>query len=93
MPIYRILSNIQEQNDWSVASSRTSLEKYLNKQLISKDEFPEVRAPFGFGEVIQSARVDTKKLLSHYIQKMIPNQFISEKFELVYGQIPRQVLL
>ena len=35
LPIYRILSNIQEQNDWSVASSRTSLEKYLNKQLIS----------------------------------------------------------
>jgi glycine/D-amino acid oxidase-like deaminating enzyme len=81
LPIYRIFNSIQEKNDWGVAASRISLEKYLNKQLISEDQFPEVRAPFAFGEVIQSARVDTKKLLSHYIQKIIPNQFLSEKFD------------
>ena len=46
LPIYRIFNNIQEQNDWTVAASKTSLEKYLNKQLISKDYFSEVNAPF-----------------------------------------------
>lgn len=81
LPIYRILNSIQEKNDWGVAASRTSLEKYLNKHLISQDQFPEVRAPFAFGEVIQSARVDTKKLLSHYIKKIIHNKFLSEKFD------------
>lgn len=49
LPIYRIFNSIQEKNDWGVAASRISLEKYLNKQLISEDQFPEVRAPFAFG--------------------------------------------
>jgi glycine/D-amino acid oxidase-like deaminating enzyme len=89
LPIYRILNDIQEQNDWRVAASSTSLEKYLNKQLISEDKYPEVSAPFAFGEVIQSARVDTKRLLSHYIEKVIPNQFIPEKLDyraLIHGE-------
>ena len=90
LPIYRILNDIQEQNDWRVAASSTSLEKYLNKQLISEDKYPEVSAPFAFGEVIQSARVDTKRLLSHYIEKVIPNQFIPEKLDyraLIHGEL------
>ena len=90
LPIYRILNDIQEQNDWRAAASSTSLEKYLNKQLISEDKYPEVSAPFAFGEVIQSARVDTKRLLSHYIEKVIPNQFIPEKLDyraLIHGEL------
>jgi glycine/D-amino acid oxidase-like deaminating enzyme len=90
LPIYRILNDIQEQNDWRVAASSASLEKYLNKQLISEDKYPEVSAPFAFGEVIQSARVDTKRLLSHYIEKVIPNQFIPEKLDyraLIHGEL------
>ncbi len=81
LPIYRILNDIQEQNDWSVAASGTSLEKYLNKEFISEDKFTEVKAPFSFAEVIQSARVDIKILLTHYIKKIIPHQFISEKLD------------
>ena len=79
LPIYRILNDIQEQNNWSIAASRTSLEKYLNKQLIPKDKFPEVSAPFAFGEVTQSARVDIITLLTCYIKKIVPHQFLSEK--------------
>ena len=45
-PYIESLNDIQEQNDWRVAASSTSLEKYLNKQLISKDNFSEVNAPF-----------------------------------------------
>ena len=81
LPIYRILNDIKEQNNWSIAASRTSLEKYLNQQLIPKDKFPEVSAPFAFGEVIQSARVDIITLLTCYIKKIIPHQFISEKLD------------
>ena len=81
LPIYRILNDVHEQNDWRVAASSTSLKNYLNKQLIPKDNFPEVRAPFAMGEVIQSARVDVKTLLTHYINKIIPHQFLSEKLD------------
>lgn len=89
LPIYRILNDIQEQNNWGVAASKTTLEKYLNKQLITGDQFPEVSAPFAFGQVLQSARVDTKTLLSQYIKKVIPHQFISEKLDhdaLIHGK-------
>ena len=89
LPIYRIFNNIQEQNDWTVAASKTSLEKYLNKQLISKDYFSEVNTPFSMGEVIQSARVDIRTLLTHYINKIIPHQFLSEKLdhnEIILGE-------
>ena len=85
LPIYRIFNNVQEQNDWRVAASRTSLKKYLNKQLISKDYFSEVNAPFSMGEVIQSARVDIRTLLTYYIKKIIPNQFLCEKLD--YNEI------
>ena len=46
-----------------------------------KDKFPEVSAPFAFGEVTQSARVDIITLLNCYIKKIIPHQFISEKLD------------
>jgi len=81
LPIYRILNDVHEQNDWRVAASSTSLKNYLNKLLIPKDNYPEVRAPFAMGEVIQSARVDVKTLLTHYINKIIPHQFLSEKLD------------
>lgn len=79
LPIYRILNSIQEQNEWSVAASSPLLEKYLNKEWVSEAYQSEIKAPYGFGEVIQSARVDNKALLKHYCNKVIPNQFIVEK--------------
>ena len=81
LPIYRILNDVQEQNDWRVAASSTSLKNYLNIQLIPNENFPEVRAPFAMGEVIQSVRVDVKTLLTHYINKIIPHQFLLEKLD------------
>ena len=81
LPIYRILNNIHEQNEWRVAASKPQLEKYLKAQLISPERQSQIRAPFNFGQVIQSARVDNKRLLKHYIKKIIPDQFLVEKLD------------
>lgn len=79
LPIYRILKSIQEQNEWIVAASRPTLEKYLNAKLISAKKYPEVSAPNAYGEVTISARVNTNALLNFYRNKIIPNQFTKEK--------------
>ena len=81
MPIYRILNNIQEQNEWRVAASKPKLEKYLMTKLISPESQPQIRSPFAFGKVIQSAKVDNKTLLKNYIEKIIPDQFLGEKLD------------
>ena len=81
LPIYRILNNIQEQNEWRVAASKPELEKYLRAELIPKEKQPQINAPFAYGKVTLSARVDNKTLLTHYINKIIPNQFLAEKLD------------
>ncbi len=85
IPILRVLDNTREQNEWVVASSKTPLEKYLNNLLVPRDKFQGISAPFNFGEVLKSARVDNKTLLSAYVKKIIPNQFIEGKID--YAQL------
>ena len=85
LPILRILDNTGEQNEWAVAASRNLLEKYLNTTLISGEKYNGISAPYHFGEVIISARVDNKTLISNYLKKVIPDQYVEGKMD--YSQL------
>ena len=65
IPIYRRFASIEEQNDWFSACDKPNLETYLSTQLI-KNENPDIVAPFAFGKVLQTGRIDTAVLLQHY---------------------------
>lgn len=65
IPIYRRFASIEEQNDWFSASDKPNFDEYLDTQLI-KNENTSIVAPFGFGKVLQTGRIDTAKLLQHY---------------------------
>lgn len=65
LPVYRRLASIEEQNEWFLASDKPNLEAYLSTQII-KNNNTSVNAPFGFGKVKQTGRIDTTKLLHHY---------------------------
>ena len=80
-PIFRILNNKREQNDWSCACSKPFLKNYLNNNLISGENFNGIRAPFNYGEVKNSAKVDNVALISLYQKKIIPNQYINCKMD------------
>ena len=75
-PILRILDNKREQNDWVSACSKPFLKNYLNNHLISGENYNGIRAPFNYGEVKNSAKVDNVALISSYQKKIISNQYI-----------------
>ena len=75
-PILRILNNKREQNDWVYACSKPFLKNYLNNNLISGENYKGIKAPFNYGEVKKSAKVDNLALISSYQKKIIYNQYI-----------------
>lgn len=65
LPVYRRFASIEEQNDWFNASDKPSLEEYLYPEVIKNDN-AFIEAPFGFGKVLETGRIDTTALLKHY---------------------------
>ncbi len=64
-PILRIFKSVEEQNNWSVASDKRELQKFLSTEFL-KNTNTSVDAPFGFGKVLGSAQIHTANLLSEY---------------------------
>ena len=65
IPVYRKFASLEEQNDWFTASDKPILSEYLSPKII-KNNNNSVEAPFGFGEVRETGRVDVKKLIDNY---------------------------
>jgi glycine/D-amino acid oxidase-like deaminating enzyme len=80
-PILRILTGVEEQNDWAVASDRNELAPFLSSEVITNNNL-NVIAPFGFGKVNSTGRIYPSVLLEAYrayLQK--ENILISEEFD------------
>ncbi|WP_372756374.1 NAD(P)/FAD-dependent oxidoreductase [Mariniflexile sp.] len=65
IPVYRRFASLEEQNDWFTASDKPILSEYLASKII-KNSNPAIDAPFGFGEVLETGRIDVKVLLDAY---------------------------
>ncbi|QAA81798.1 FAD-binding oxidoreductase [Aequorivita sp. H23M31] len=80
-PILRVFKSVEEQNDWSVASDKRELQSFLSSSFVQNDN-PNIAAPFGFGEVMGTLRIDTKLLLNEY-QKFLTarNQVYQNDFD------------
>ena len=81
LPIYRRFTSVEEQNDWFSASDKPTLENFLSPKVIKNDNLL-IDAPFGFGKVLETGRIDTSTLLKHYklFLKRI-NSYINETFD------------
>ncbi len=85
--IHRRFTSIEEQNDWFSALDKPNFESYLSSKLI-KNTNTAVEAPFGFGKVLQTGRIDTSLLLSKYKAYLIelgnyrPETFIHDDLEI-----------
>ncbi|OBX23006.1 glycine/D-amino acid oxidase-like deaminating enzyme [Gelidibacter algens] len=81
LPVYRRFSSIGEQNDWFNASDNPYLENYLSPQVIPNHN-SEIDASFGFGKVLESGRIDTSTLLTHYkLFLKTNNSYCTETFD------------
>ncbi|MCB0464475.1 MAG: FAD-binding oxidoreductase [Aequorivita sp.] len=80
-PILRIFKNVEEQNNWSVASDKRELQQFLSTEFL-KNTNTSVDAPFGFGKVLGTGRIHTANLLLCYHNYLIKKDFLfSEDFK------------
>lgn len=81
IPVRRKFTSIEEQNDWFAASDKPILNEYLSPKIIKNDN-NAVNASYGFGEVLQTGRIDVKCLMDHYRNSLLKNnRFIEEAFD------------
>ena len=66
LPIHRVFYSVEEQNNWVIASDKLSLKPFLISN-IKTNINPNIYAPFGYGEVKNTGRIDTKLLLKSYV--------------------------
>ena len=65
VPVLRRFATVEEQNMWFEAADRVELEPFLSLDLIENTN-PNIDAPFGYGEVLRTGRIDTKTLVEAY---------------------------
>ncbi|MCF7568909.1 FAD-binding oxidoreductase [Sabulilitoribacter arenilitoris] len=80
IPVYRKFASLEEQNDWFTASDKLKLSEYLSVKLI-KNRNKSIDAPFGFGKVLQTGRIDVKCLIDAYKKHLLKDRiFFKEAF-------------
>ena len=80
LPIHRVFNSVKEQNNWFLACDKPLLTKFLNPELLTNTN-PSINAPFGFGEVNCTGRIDTQVLIEAYRNFLSQsNKYIEETF-------------
>lgn len=75
--VRRRFTSLEEQNNWFGRSDREGLKDYMSLT-IHKNENAHIDAQFGFGEVLQTGRVDTKLLILEYKKDLKKQQLLFE---------------
>lgn len=70
IPVYRKFASLEEQNDWFTASDKPILAEYLSSKIIKNDN-AFIDAPFGFGEVKETGRIDVQTLQRVYKENLL----------------------
>lgn len=80
-PVVRKLANAEEANLWKEVSKKKELEAFLESETLT-NENPNINAPFGFGKVKRTGRIDTCLLVQTYTN-YLKNQhkWVQEKFD------------
>ncbi|WP_054851879.1 FAD-binding oxidoreductase [Olleya sp. ITB9] len=80
IPVKRRFTSLEEQNNWFSASDKKGLKPFINTDLFVNNN-PYIDANFKLGEVFQTGRLDTKKLIENYKKWLSDNNLlISETF-------------
>lgn len=77
IPVLRRFTSVEEQNNWFSASDKPALSEFLALDII-RNRNAAIDAPFGFGKVLQTGRIDTKLLISAYKNQLSKSQLLIE---------------
>lgn len=75
IPVYRKFASLEEQNDWFASSDKPLLSRYLST-IIIKNTNNTINAPFGFGEVLETGRVDVKTMIEAYKADLLQDNLL-----------------
>ncbi|HBK71248.1 MAG TPA: FAD-dependent oxidoreductase [Flavobacteriaceae bacterium] len=79
--IYRVFTSIEEQNNWFNACDKPFFEKYMIAEVV-KNHNEYINAPFGFGHITNTGKIDTKALLQSYRNYLVEkNKLFNESFD------------
>ncbi len=80
IPVFRRFTSVEEQNNWFAASDKIGLSRWLSTK-IKKNDNPSIDAEFGFGEVLETGRIDSPLLIDSYKKYLKEKDvFIPEEF-------------
>ncbi|WP_236642055.1 NAD(P)/FAD-dependent oxidoreductase [Dokdonia sinensis] len=65
MPVRKVFSSVEDQNNWFSASDHLELQRFMKPQIV-RDDNSQIIAPFDYGEVLETGRVDIVKLQRLY---------------------------
>lgn len=77
IPVYRKFASLEEQNDWFAASDKLILSEYLYSNIIKNDN-AHIDAPYGFGEVKGTGRIDVTRLQRIYKENLLKQSILRE---------------
>ncbi len=63
--VFRLINSVAEQNNWFTARDDSRLGRFMSDSLTNLEE-STFDSPYGLGEVLESGRVDTSKLVEAY---------------------------
>lgn len=72
IPVYRKFASLEEQNNWFTSADKPVLSRYMSADVI-KNKNIAVNAVYGFGEVLETGRIDTNVLLHAYRKDLLEN--------------------
>ena len=78
LPVYRKFASVEEQNNWFAASDQPNLTHYLSTAMVNNTN-QYIDAPFGFGEVKNTGRIDTKCLIEQYKKHLIKDALLKQE--------------
>lgn len=81
LPVYRRFNSLEEQNNWYTASDHVELSRFMSTTL-QKNSNDSVNADFGFGEVLETGRIDTNVLIDSYTETLKEkSQLLEDTFD------------
>jgi len=75
MDIGRLLTSIEEQNNWFATCDHPLLTDYMIPKIENK-KHNGIDSPFGYGKLTKTGRIDAKKLLSDYSNYLVEKESI-----------------
>ncbi|NHF61476.1 FAD-binding oxidoreductase [Flavobacteriaceae bacterium TP-CH-4] len=95
LPVFRRFASVEEQNGWFEASDKPGLRDFLSPE-IHPNKNPSIDAPYGYGEVLGTGRLDTQQLIpayQEYLEKidcLYVETFDFDKLQLGEGMVSYQ---